>query len=231
MDVQSYSADELLGPFNEVERKNAPETLYVAGDTSILQAGPRVSIVGSRKATADGVARTNKLVKLLIERTDAVIVSGLAEGIDTAAHTSAIEQHGRTIAVIGTPLDRAYPKKNEALQKRIQKEYLCISQFEPGASTGPWSFPMRNRTMALLTDATVIIEASEKSGTQHQGWEALRLGRRLYITQSLMDRNDITWTAKMVEYGAEALSDDTIDMLTETLPPRLRESAADAVSF
>ena len=231
MDVQQYTADELLGPFNDVEQENAPEALFAVGDTSILQAGPRVAIVGSRKATPQGIARTQRLVKLLLERTNAVIVSGLAEGIDTAAHTAAIENGGRTIAVIGTPLDQSYPRKNTQLQERIQREHLCLSQFAIGSKTGPWSFPMRNKTMALLSDATVIIEAAEKSGTQHQGWEALRLGRRLYITQSLMDNKSVTWTTKMVDYGAETLSDETIDMLTETLPPRLCESTADAVTF
>src|SRR5688572_1783743 len=135
MDVQQYAAADLLGPFNEVERKNAPETLYVVGDTSILQAGPRVSIVGSRKATRDGIERTRRLVKILIEHSNAVIVSGLAEGIDTAAHTAAMAEGGRTIAVIGTPLDRAYPKKNEGLQRQIQQEHLCISQFAIGSAT------------------------------------------------------------------------------------------------
>jgi DNA processing protein len=164
MDVQRYAAADLLGPFNEVESKNAPETLYVVGDTSILQAGPRVSIVGSRKATRAGIDRTRHLVKLLVAQSNAVIVSGLAEGVDTAAHTSAIAEGGRTIAVIGTPLDRAYPKKNEGLQRQIQEEHLCISQFVIGAATGPWSFPLRNRTMALLCEGSVVSAVSPPPG-------------------------------------------------------------------
>ena len=231
MTFPSHSPDDLLGPLNDTERENAPETLYTAGDIGILRQGPRVAIVGSRKASPQGVARARRLVKLLLDRTGAVIVSGLAEGIDTAAHEAAIELGGKTIAVIGTPLDRSYPKKNESLQQLIQDEHLCISQYAVGSKTGPWAFPQRDRTMALVADATVVIEATEKTGTQSQAWEALRLGRRLYVTQSLMDNEDVTWTKKVQEYGAEVLSDDTIDLLTETLPPRLFEPSADSVLF
>ena len=101
-----------------------------------------------------------------------IVVSGLACGIDTAAHTAAIESGGKTIAVLGTPLDDTYPQENQALQSLIMAQHLAVSQFAPGAGTQPKNFPVRNRTMALLTDATVIVEAGEKSGTVHQGWEA-----------------------------------------------------------
>src|SRR5512135_2706859 len=94
MSYQSVSPQELLGPFNEVEQKNAPKTLYVAGDTGILAEGARVAIVGARKASPEGLRRASKLAGLLAGR-GIVIVSGLAEGIDTAAHTAAIHRGGR----------------------------------------------------------------------------------------------------------------------------------------
>ncbi len=102
MNYQSVSPQDLLGPLNEVEQKNAPKTLYVAGDTGVLGEGARVSIVGSRKASPAGLRRSSKLAGLLAGRS-IVIVSGLAEGIDTAAHTAAIKRGGRTVAVLGTP--------------------------------------------------------------------------------------------------------------------------------
>jgi DNA recombination-mediator protein A len=129
MSYQNLSPQELLGPLNEVEQKNVPKTLYVAGDTGILRERARVAIVGSRKASPEGLRRASKLAGLLADR-GIVIVSGLAEGIDTAAHTAAIHCGGRTIAVLGTPLDQVFPRQNAALQDQIMREHLAVSQFE-----------------------------------------------------------------------------------------------------
>src|SRR5450432_3898871 len=95
--------EELIGPLNEVEAKHAPKKLYAAGDAPMLRDATRVSIVGSRKASLDGIRRARRLSALLSER-GVVIISGLAEGIDTAAHTAALQAKGKTVAVIGTPL-------------------------------------------------------------------------------------------------------------------------------
>src|SRR5262245_30965915 len=113
----SFRPEELLGPLNEVERVNAPALLYVAGDASLLRSGRRVSVVGSRKATASGLARTESLTRALVG-SGAVVVSGLAEGVDAAAHETAIAAGGRTVAVIGTALDDFYPASNRELQER-----------------------------------------------------------------------------------------------------------------
>ena len=102
---REWTADELIGPLNEVERKNAPERLFLAGDVDLLRSGRRVSIVGSRKVSPEGASRTRGLVKVLVER-GITVVSGLAEGVDTAAHETALSEGGRTVAVLGTPLDK-----------------------------------------------------------------------------------------------------------------------------
>ena len=153
---------------NDLLAKYAPNILYVCGDESLLNRGPRVAIVGSRAASADGLHRASFLAYFFAER-DIVEVSGLAAGIDTAAHLGAMDAGGHTIAVLGTRLDQSYPPENAALQERIATEHLLVSQFAPGRRESPKLFPMRNRTMALLTNTTVIVEASEKSGTRHQG--------------------------------------------------------------
>ena len=230
MDVREVTAEELLGPLNDVEQKHAPTTLFVAGKISILREGGRVSIVGSRKASREGVVRAKKLAKLLVER-NVVVVSGLAEGIDTAAHTGTLEAGGRTVAVIGTPLDKAYPRKNAELQDRIGREHLLVSQFPIGYPTKPNNFPLRNRTMALISDATVIIEASDTSGSLHQGWEALRLGRGLFIAKSLAESSSVTWPEEMLNYGARVLADETLEELFDFLPPRTAVDLNAAVSF
>lgn len=230
MDVREVTAEELLGPLNDVEQKNAPAKLFVAGDANILCEGGRVAIVGSRKASPEGVVRAKRLAKLLVERR-VVVVSGLAEGIDTAAHTGTLEAGGRTVAVIGTPLDKTYPRQNAELQDRIRREHLLVSQFPTGYPTKPNNFPLRNRTMALIADATVIIEASDSSGSLHQGWEALRLGRGLFIAKSLVENSSVSWPEEMLNYGARVLADETLEELFEFLPPRTAVALHAAVSF
>jgi DNA processing protein len=212
---EGFRPDDLLGPLNEVERKNAPERLYLAGDQSLLRVLPRVSIVGARDASPDGLKRAAKLARELVPH-GGVIVSGLAKGIDTAAHRAAIEAGGRTIAVLGTPLDQSYPRENAELQRLIMHQHLAVSQFPSGYPSGRTNFPRRNRTMALLTDATVIVEAGEGSGSLSQGWEALRLGRRLFIMRSVVENKDLKWPAEMLKYGAEVLT--KTDELLESIP-------------
>jgi DNA processing protein len=156
-----------------------------------------------------------------------IVVSGLAAGIDTAAHETAIECGGRTIAVLGTPLDECFPAQNAHLQERIQREHLAVSQFAPGTTVGKHTFPMRNRTMALIADATVIIEATDKSGTINQGWEALRLGRPLWIAASMFEHQGVTFPEKLGVYGAEALTDETLPQLLSLLPKGRRDAPAE----
>jgi DNA processing protein len=203
--TKPYKTEELLGPLNDIERKNAPEELYLEGDCSLLSEGLRVAIVGSRKASDAGVCRAQAFVKALVEQ-DITVVSGLAEGIDTVAHETAIALGGKTIAVLGTPLSQAYPAKNEDLLKLIKHDHLAISQFAEGTPAKRDNFPRRNRTMALISDATVIIEATENSGTRHQGWEAIRLGRLVYIMQNVVDDPALSWPKEMIGYGAQVLT-------------------------
>jgi DNA processing protein len=205
MDIVAVTPADILGTLTEVEEKNAPETLYLSGHRGLLSTGPRVSVVGSRKASDEGLRRARMLAKALVDH-NIIVVSGLAEGIDTAAHVASIEAGGRTIAVLGTPLSVAYPVSNAALQAKIAQDHLLVSQFPIGYRTQPGSFPMRNRTMALLTDATVIVEAGETSGTVHKGWEALRLGRQLFLLEAVTRDETLTWPAKMIHYGAQVLT-------------------------
>lgn len=230
MSYQSISLQDLLGPLNEVEQKNAPKTLHMAGDTGILGEGARVSIVGSRKASPEGLRRASKLAGLLVGR-GIVIVSGLAEGIDTAAHTAAINRGGRTIAVLGTPLEQVFPRQNAALQDQIMRDHLVISQFAVGQPVQRKNFPLRNRTMALISDATVIIEAGNTSGSLSQGWEALRLGRPLFLAKSVTEDPSLTWPAEMIHYGADVLSDHAIEEFFDSLPARIPAKLDGTIPF
>ncbi len=218
-DTEGVRPEAVLGPLNDLECQHAPERLFLRGDTSLLADRPKVSIVGARKASPEGLRRAAKLARILVKQ-NVVIVSGLAAGIDRAAHEAAIDAGGRTIAVLGTSLDKSYPRENRELQELIGRDHLLVSQFPPGTATRRWHFPQRNRTIALIIDASVIVEASDTSGSLSQGWEALRLNRALFFMLSVMDDSNLKWPAEMVQYGAQALDDDLDDVapLLENLP-------------
>jgi DNA processing protein len=209
------SPEDLLGTLNEIERRNAPEVLYVAGDPQPAREAFRIAIVGSRDASSEGVRRAAKLARFVVQR-GAVVVSGLARGIDAAAHRAATEAGGHTVAVLGTPLDRAYPAEHAGLQSLLAREQLVVSEFPIGRPVYRSNFPSRNRTMALMCHASVIVEAGDSSGTLSQGWEALRLNRPLFIMRSVFSKQSLLWPKKMVEHGALRLGEP--EELEELLP-------------
>lgn len=183
------------------------EMLYFRGSWELAEAPRRVAVVGTRKISQDGASRTRRLVRELIKH-DFTIVSGLAQGVDTVAHTTAIEEGGRTIGVIGTPISEVYPKENADLQQRIADEFLLISQVPVlrYLSQGPqWNrlfFPERNKTMSALTAATIIVEASETSGTLIQARAAMDQGRKVFILESNFNNPNISWPARFEKMGA-----------------------------
>jgi DNA processing protein len=155
-------------------------TLMPAGQTE-----RGISIVGSRDASPaalkDAASLSAELVKLSVP-----VVSGLAAGIDSAAHRAALDASGRTIGVIGTGIDRYYPKTSEPMQREIAEHAgLVLSQFWPGTGPTRYNFPMRNGVMSAFSCATVIIEASEKSGTKHQAHRAIAHGRPLILSATV----------------------------------------------
>lgn len=201
----------------DVEKKFAPKELNMQGDSSLLIDGQRISVVGSRKVSPEGIKRTRQLSRILVNK-GFTVVSGLAEGVDTIAHKTAIELGGKTISVLGTSLDLAYPSSNKNLLETIKKNHLAVSQFSYNTGIQRKNFPIRNRTMALISDATIIVEATENSGTRHQGWEAIRLGRKLFILKSALEKENLTWAKEMIDYGAVILDSDNIDSLLEDVP-------------
>lgn len=217
LDISSYSPQYLLGrPLNDIERRNAPSMLYTAGPMQIPIPRPRLAIVGSRQATPEGIEDADLISRMMVDK-GVTIVSGLAKGIDTAAHQAAIRAGGKTIAVLGTPLDETYPAQNAKLQAEIIKDHLAVSQFRVGSSIYKSNFVIRNRTMALIADASVIVQAGETSGSLSQGWEALRLGRPLFIWKPIFETS-LKWPAEMVKFGAIKLSDpkDIVQNLPST---------------
>lgn len=166
-----------------------------------------ISVVGTRNPSQEGIRRTKKLVKGLIEE-GFTIFSGLAKGIDTAAHQTAIDNNGHTVAVIGTPLSVHYPKENSALQDKIAKEHLLISQVpivsyeNRDIKFNRIFFPERNITMSALSEATVIVEAGETSGSLIQARAALKQKRKVFILNNNFENPKLTWPKRLVEAGA-----------------------------
>jgi DNA processing protein len=207
--------ESLLGrPLNEYEARYAAMKLYVVGRIPIPLPTPRVSVVGTREPSHEGIELTKRLVKELVGE-KAIVVSGLARGVDTVAHRTVIEEGGRTIAVLGTPLNVFYPPENRNLQLKMMKEHMVVSQFPFSSPVTRKNFVIRNRTMALISDATVIVEAGERTGTLSVAWECIRLGRPLFIHASL---KDLTWVRKMVERGAFLFrtADEVLEVLRRT---------------
>jgi DNA processing protein len=170
-----------------------------------------IAVVGTRKPSADGQKRAEKLTKMLCHG-GFTIVSGLAAGVDTIAHRTAIAAGAPTIAVIGTPLSSVYPRDNAALQAEIAKNYLLISQVpvcryaEQDWRMNRGFFPERNITMSALTEATVIVEAGETSGTLIQARHALKQKRKLFILNSCFE-SGLAWPQKYAERGAIRVKD------------------------
>lgn len=207
----SYS--DYINLLSPAEQQVAPKVLYFEGDLELLMKSPKVSVVGSRNISIDGEKRTELVTRELVNR-GITIVSGLAQGVDTIAHQVALA--GKTIAVLGTPLDIATPSGNLGLLNEIKKNHLAISQFPVGTRVYPSNFPARNKTMALISDATIIIEATEKSGTQHQAWEAIRLGRQVFILENILQSN-ILWASKALEYGAVVLNKQNFGNILDSI--------------
>jgi DNA processing protein len=199
-------------------RRDDPDiNVFLAGDAELLRS-PCVSIVGTREASDEGWSRARRLARELATK-GVVVVSGLARGIDTAALTGAIEAGGQVIAVIGTPIDKAYPAENAELQQEIYRKHLLVSPFPSGERVFPSNFPKRNRVMAALSDASVIVEASDTSGTLHQAAECQRLGRWLFIMRSVAEDRGLKWPAKFIGKPKVAVLSTTLDLLRAVRRP------------
>lgn len=170
-----------------------PPVLFYRGT---LARGERaVSVVGSRAASERGIKIAATIARNLVER-NITVISGLAKGIDTAAHASALEANGRAVACIGTGVTKYYPAENRSLQDRIAREGLVLSQFWPDTPPRQQNFPMRNAIMSGYGRATIIVEAGEKSGARIQARQAVAHGRQVILTGFVVEQNE--WAKNLV---------------------------------
>lgn len=206
-------------PFGLLQLSKAPPILYIQGALK-TQDHYAVSVVGTRKPSRTGMLKSRRLAKALAE-CNITVISGLALGIDAAAHRGAITAGGRTIAVIGSGLDIRYPPENSKLWDEIlDNDGAVISQFPPGNEPLKWHFPERNWTMSGMSQGTIVVEASQTSGAKLQAQFAAEQERILFLTKHQV--TNFEWARDLAEEDKAIVIrdiDDIIDVLhpTETI--------------
>ncbi len=206
-----------------------PPLLHVRGDAGILGgAGLRVAMVGSRKATMYGRRVADAVAAGLVER-GAVVVSGGARGIDACSHLGALEAGGETVAVIGSGLLRPYPAEHGALFDRIARQGALVSEFPLTYPPKPDNFPRRNRLVAGLADAVVVVEAGLRSGTQITAGHALDQGKDVFAVPGPFEGPQSAGCHALIRQGA-CLIHDLDDLLRELPAIRPPEDADDAAA-
>lgn len=193
---------------------NLPPFLFVRGEIRKEDA-LSVAVIGSRNALRLRVLRAERMSELLVDR-GVTVVSGLARGIDTAAHSGAIGVGGRTIAVLGTGITRCYPKENRQLANDIACHGALVSQFWPLSPPGRDTFPRRNVVTSGISQGTVVIEASRKSGAKMQARIALEHGKKVFLLSSLVESQE--WAQIYVEEHG-AIEINSVDDVTKHLAP------------
>jgi DNA processing protein len=181
-----------------------PPLLFRSGEP-VSTADKLIGIVGTRHATEWGRRFTGRLAAELTQA-GVTVVSGMAEGIDAAAHRGALETGGKTIAVWGTPLDQAYPPSNRELAVQIQKQGAVYSEYWPGVVTNPSNFPERNRIISGMSEGVIVIEAGLKSGALITAQFALDQGRELFAVPGRPDAERAVGANNLIKQGAKLLT-------------------------
>lgn len=195
-----------------------PLVLFYEGDLSLL-GRPSMGIVGSRNNSLYG-ERVTKELALFIAKIGGVIVSGGAKGVDAIAHHHALLENGKTICVLGNGLDISYPKENESLFKKIKAQGLLLSEYPRGYGPKKWTFPMRNKIIAALSDVIIVTEAAEKSGSLHTASYGEEINRRLYSVPSPIFSMTGKGTNSLIEMGARILyrKENLLEDILEAFP-------------
>lgn len=197
-----------------------PVTLYTHGDAAALAGAPRVAIVGTRQYTPLGERITRRLVAALADA-GALVVSGMARGIDTVAHAAALAAPLPTTAVLGTGVDVPYPPQNAALYARIAAAGCVIAEPAPGTAATRGAFPRRNRIVAALADVVVVVEAGMQSGALITAGIAADLGRTVAAVPGSVEAPTAAGTNLLLRDGAHVLADprDVLGLLGHPAPP------------
>lgn len=179
--------------------QSPPQRVWLRGRTSLLEAAPRIAIVGTRAPTPYGVAQAERFARAFAAY-GVQVVSGLARGIDQAAHAGALDGGGATLAVLGSGVDRPWPRC--ALAERIGREGLLLSEFAPGTAPRRHHFPLRNRLIAALADAVLVVEAAARSGSLITARWAAEQGQTVFAIPGRVDHPMAEGTLELLREGA-----------------------------
>ena len=199
-----------------------PAALFVVGDAAALLA-PQVAIVGARSATAQGLANARDFARTL-SRAGLTITSGLADGIDGAAHAAALDAGGSTVAVVGTGPDLVYPRKHRELAARIGQHGAIVSEFPPGTEARPDHFPRRNRLIAGLALGTLVVEAGLQSGSLITARLAAEAGREVFALPGSIHNPLAKGCHRLIRDGAR-LTETAAEVIEALTPAALAQGA------
>ena len=183
-----------------------PRVLLGEGDRLDAFAAPRIAIVGTRAATPMGIADARE-IGAFCARAGITVISGLAIGIDGAAHAGALDAGGLTVGVVATGLDVVYPRRHARLYERVREQGLIVGENEYGTQPLPWRFPIRNRIIAALADAVVVVEATTTGGARITANDAARFNRDVYVLPGSRRNPAAAGCNALLQDGAKALLD------------------------
>ena len=228
---ETWERDDPRYPAAFQDLSSPPRRLWALGDARILERA-QIAVVGTRRPTLYG-ARVARQIGYALGEAGACVVSGLASGIDTAAHDGALDAKGRTCAILGTGMGVTYPAGNRPLQERIADVGLLLSEYAPGQPAAPWTFPQRNRLIAALARATIVVEAGKKSGALITAAIADDLGRTVAAVPGPIDAPQAAGSNGLIRDGATVIADidDALLLIgarvvAVTAPPQLEENEA-----
>ena len=200
-DIKIIKIKDINYPEHLLKIKKTPEQLYVLGDENLLNK-QSIAIIGSRDCTEYGYEQAKKFAKELA-RENICIVSGMAIGIDSAAHIGAKSELGKTIAVLGSGFNHIFPKENEELFHEIIEEGGCIiSEYEPDTEPNSKNFPIRNRIISGLADGVLVVEAKDRSGSGITARLAKKQNKKVYCIPSNIDSKNGVGTGRLIQEGA-----------------------------
>lgn len=193
-------------PKDLLKLDSPPIVLYTRGDKNLLKEKNKIAIVGTRKITSYGKGVTEKIASDLAV-SGVVIVSGMALGVDATAHKVTLVVKGKTIAVLGSGIDVAYPRENQVLYRQIVECGLVISEYPPGVQSSKGTFPARNRIIAAISTGTLVTEAAKDSGSLITATYAKKLEKKVFAVPGPITSLMSQGTLKLIKEGAQVVSD------------------------
>lgn len=228
-EIRMITQDDPEYPAQLLHLADPPKQLWLVGPLNLVDTTMNsVAVVGSRACTAYGERATNQIVEPLAREGGWTIVSGLAFGIDAAAHRSALAVNGATIAVLACGVDVPYPRAHSSLAERIAESGLLISEYPPGTQPTRTQFLARNRIIAALSQGTIVVEAASRSGSMNTVGHARKLGRAVMAVPGPITSMASSGPNRLLHDGyavAVSSADEVVAVLARNVPSIERNSA------